>query len=284
MNKHLGSFVLRIEEDPCPDLLVEEGPKGLGVGRWVPEQKHTLLAKWIGGTRAARRKWPSRIYLDPFCGPGRIRVAGETQTRDGGALVAWRQSRESGAAFTKILIGDADPTKTDACEKRLKGLGAPVKKFHGVAIETIDKMIADIPRGALTLAFIDPYNLEFLSFEIIQKLAAISKIDLLVHFSTMDLSRNVDLELDPTRARFDDAAPDWRFKLGLVSKSQLPTAFFDHWRGLVGHLGFKFSKEMPLIRGGGNRPLYRLVCFSRHPLPNRIWDDVAKGPNLNLFD
>lgn len=29
----------------------------------------------------------------------------------------------------------------------------------------------------------------------------------------------------------------------------------------------------------GNRPLYHLVFFSRHELPNRIWSDVAQGPN-----
>ncbi len=28
-----------------------------------------------------------------------------------------------------------------------------------------------------------------------------------------------------------------------------------------------------------NRPLYHLVFFSRHELPNRIWSDVAQGAN-----
>jgi len=36
---------------------------------------------------------------------------------------------------------------------------------------------------------------------------------------------------------------------------------------------------MPLVRDEGNRPLYHLVFFSRHELPNRIWGDVAQGPN-----
>lgn len=47
-------FVLPVDPDPCPDLMIERGPKGTGVGRWVPDDKHTLLAKWLGGTRQAR--------------------------------------------------------------------------------------------------------------------------------------------------------------------------------------------------------------------------------------
>lgn len=41
-------------------------------------------------------------------------------------------------------------------------------------------------------------------------------------------------------------------------------------------------RKLP-VRGDRNAPLYRLVEFSRHPLPNKIWDDVAKPVNLDLF-
>jgi len=282
MTQRHARFVLPIEPDPRPELAVETGPKGEGVGIWVPQEKHTLLAKWLGGTREARRKWSNRVYIDPFCGPGRIRVSGETTTRDGGAVVAWRQSVVYKTPFTQMLIGDLDEVRVKACAERLRKLHAPVEAFAGPAAETIHGMVARVPSSALVLAYIDPYNLEFLSFEIIKALAALRKVDLLVHFSTMDLTRNVDFELDPTRARFDDAAPGWRVKLGHLPRSQLPTAFFDYWTDLIKGLGFSFSQQMPLIRNEQNKPLYRLVCFSRHELPNKIWDDVAKGPNREL--
>src|SRR5262249_38657821 len=99
------SFVLPIESDPCEGLVVEQGPDDGGVGSWVPEKKHTLLAKLLGGTRAARAKWSERIFIDPFCGPGRIRVKGEFFTRDGGAVVAWRQSLTHNCEFTRMFIG-----------------------------------------------------------------------------------------------------------------------------------------------------------------------------------
>jgi len=147
-------------------------------------------------------------------------------------------------------------------------------------------MVAETPTRSLVLAYLDPYNLEFLAFEIIRVIAALKKVDFAVHFSTMDLQRNADMELDETRARFDVAAPGWREEIGRLrpSKAQLPQAFFAYWLTLVKGLGFSFSREMPLVTSDDNAPLYRLVFFSRDKFPNKIWDDVAKGPNRDLFN
>ncbi len=278
------SFHLLVEPDPCPDLMVELGPNQDGVGRWVPDEKHTLLAKMIGGTRGARKKWEERILIDPFCGPGRIRVKGEPFTRDGGAVVASRQASAYEVPFTKVLIGDLQSERAEACAARLGVLGVPVEYFVGPAADTVKIMVSEIPSGALSLAYLDPYNLEFLSFSIIEVLAKLKNIDFAVHFSTMDLQRNVDMELDPSRARFDEAAPGWREALGSrnLSKANLPQEFFAYWMSLVKRLGFEFSQEMPLVRDEKNRPLYRLVFFSRHAFPNKIWADVARSPNMNL--
>lgn len=279
------TFVLQSGADPSPHLCVEEGPSGDGVGRWVPDFKHVLLAKLIGGTCKARVKWPHRVFVDPFCGPGRIRVKGQTTTLDGGTVVAWRQSQATPPPFTSMLVGDLAPQRAQACVERLLALGAPATAFDGEAASTVPRMIEAIPKGALVLAYLDPYNLQYLSFEIIRALAGLPKIDIAVHFSTMDLQRNVDMELDDARARFDDAAPGWRTNIPVstLSKTALRLAFFAYWMGLVRGLGFEVSKEMPLARGDRGEPLYRLVFFSRHPLPNRIWGDVARGDNL-AFD
>ncbi len=278
-------FVLPVDPDPCPDLMIERGPKGTGVGRWVPDDKHTLLAKWLGGTRQARIKWPQRIFIDPFCGPGRLQVEGESFTRDGGALVAWRRSQAHAVPFTRMLVGDIEPERTAACAARLRALNAPVQDFTGPAADTAPEMAAAVPSGALVLAYIDPYNLSYLGFDILKALAKLPKVDLLVHFSTMDLQRNVDIALDDARARFDDAAPGWRDQVdhGQLAKVSLREAFFNYWLGAVKQLGFTSARHMPLIRGDRNAPLYRLVEFSRHPLANKIWDDIAKPASLELF-
>lgn len=270
-------------DDPCPNLVVEQGPHEEGVGSWVPGEKHRLLCKYLEVTKHAWKKWPSRFYIDPFAGPGRIQVRGEAFTRDGGAVLAWRSLADE-APFKQMLIGDLDPKRVAACERRLSILGAPVTSFSGEAIDTVKEMVRAVPRNSLCMAFIDPYNLELLSFSILENLAGLRKLDLLINFSTMDLERNGDLEFDPRRARFDDTAPGWRQDKQVLSASKpnLKLAFFKYWCGLVKGLGFEYSEEMPLVRNDSGRSIYRIVFFARHDLPKRIWGEVAKGKNRSF--
>lgn len=271
--------------DPYPELPVERGPHGRGVGRWVVEEKYRYLTRYLDATREAQKKFKQRVLIDPFCGPGRIQVEGESFTRDGGSVVAYRQSVQSGAPFTKLLVGDIEAERSHANELRLKAVGASVQSFVGPAKQTVDEMAKSVPFGALALAYVDPYNLEFLSFSIIERLAKLQHVDFAVHFSLMDLKRNIDMELNPKRGRFDHALPGWRSfaPTDELSKKRLSAWFFDAWCNAIGDLGFKISGQMPLITDGKGHSIYRLVFFSRHPLPHRIWNDIARSRNLDLF-
>ncbi|WP_211442736.1 three-Cys-motif partner protein TcmP [Collimonas humicola] len=275
------TFLLAHDPDPLPNLSVESGKSGEGVGRWVPEMKHTFLAKYIEGTRQARKKYSQRIYIDLFCGPGRVQVKEETTTRHGGALIAWQHSHLANASFTSCLVGDLDPVRANACVERLRAFGAPARAFVGAAEDTVNEIIRAVPGNALCLAYLDPYNLQYLSFNIIEKLAQLSRVDFAVHFSTMDLRRNVLMEYNSERARFDQTAPGWRDHIDPEAfvRGDADEIFFDYWCELVKNLGFTISQRIPLVRDDGNRPLYHLVFFSRHPFPNKIWGHVAQGPN-----
>jgi three-Cys-motif partner protein len=275
-----------IPPDPCPTLIVERGPHNEGVGSWVPEQKHRLVREYLRASRHAWKKWPQRALIDPFSGPGRIQVRGESFTRDGGAMVAWRALCDA-APFTHVLVGDIEGERAKACEHRFKALGVQATSFTGPALQTVPQMIAAVPKNSLSFAYIDPYNLELLSFDILKSLAKL-RVDLAINFSTMDLHRNMEFEFDPKRARFDSTAPGWRDSPAIraASKSNAPAAFFRYWCDLVTGLGFTHSREMPLVPNDSGHPIYRMVFFARHDLPNRIWDDVARGPNrpLDLFN
>jgi three-Cys-motif partner protein len=209
-------------------------------------------------------------------------VRGESATREGGTVLAWRTLSDV-APFTKVLVGDIDRERVTACESRLKAIGAPAQAFTGPAAETIHQMVAAVPPGSLCMAYIDPYNLQYLSFSILKALAPL-KVDLAINFSTMDLRRNVDVEIDPDRARFDEAAPGWRdhVEKRRTSRSGMSLEFFNYWRNLVSGLGFEYSEEMPFVFNDRGSPIYRMVFFARHDLPKRIWGDVARGPNMEL--
>jgi three-Cys-motif partner protein len=274
------------QTDPCPQLPIELGPKEDGVGDWVPKEKHKYLCDWLIGTRYAWKGWQHRVLIDPFCGPGRIQVKDEAITREGGSVVAWRQSVLNQAPFTHVLVGDISETRATANSQRLAAIEAPVEHFVGAASDTVPEMIKRVPqRRCLTLAYIDPYNLEFLSFDIIQALAQLPAVDFLVHFSVYDLQRNIELEADEDRGRFDSAAPGWRNAIdpNKFGKVGLREAFFKYWSEQIKNLGFGISKSMPLVRAEGNSPRYRLVFFSRNAkIASKVWTDVAQGSNRTL--
>jgi three-Cys-motif partner protein len=273
---------LEVRPDPCPSLVVERGPEDEGVGSWVPLQKHKLLCEYLHATRHAWKAWPNRVLIDPFAGPGRIQVRGESGTREGGTVLAWRTLAEV-APFSKVLVGDIDSERAKACKSRLDAVSAPAQVFVGPAVETVHQMVSEVPKGALCMAYIDPYSLQYLSFSILKALAPL-KVDLAINFSTMDLWRNIANESNPDRTRFDDAAPGWRDHIDErgTSRSGMPLAFFNYWRGLVSALNFEHSEEMPFVLNDRGTGIYRMIFFARHDLPKRIWADVARGPNLEL--
>lgn len=274
-----------IPPDPRPDLPVERGPQDVGVGAWVVEQKYAYLRQYLGAAREAMKKWPQRVYIDPFCATGRIQVRGEDFTRPGGAAEAWHALEAGPARWTRMLVGDIDADRANACAARLQALGAIATPFCGPAIDTVEQMIKAVPKGALCIAFLDPYNLALLDFGMLKALAGLRKVDLIVHFSTMDLHRNADMELDPTRLRFDATAPGWRDQewAGTANKQTLAVSLEGYWRNLVEGLGLTRSSACPLITNDKGRGIYRLAFFARHDLPIKLWGDVARERNLSLF-
>lgn len=273
------------QPDPCDTLLVDRNPDGKGVGRWVPHDKHRLLTDYLHGTRHAWAKFKRRVLIDPFCGPGRIAVAGESFTRDGGSVAAWRELQHAAAPFTHVMVGDLDPIKVTACGARLRALGANVTEFPGPAEETVPRMVAAVPPGALCIAYVDPYCLNLLNFNMLRQLASL-KIDLAVHFSTMDLQRNIIVDVSEDRGQFDDVAPGWKAAVNPSSLGvhQVRHKFFEFWRQQLLGLQFSHSREMPFICNSQGAAMYRLVFFARNNMPLRVWGDVARNPTRGLFD
>jgi three-Cys-motif partner protein len=183
--------------------------------------------------------------------------------------------------FTSALVGDLAPDRAPACAQRLQACGVNATPFTGKAVDTVWEMVKQVPSNALCFAYVDPYSLEYLDLEILRAVSSLRKVDLAVHFSTMDLARNVEVEFDINgRARFDRAAPGWQERVDVtkMTKAEARLAFFQYWLELVQGLGFKSSQVMPLVPNDSGHSIYRLVFFSRHELPLRIWGDVARGP------
>jgi three-Cys-motif partner protein len=131
------------------------------------------------------------------------------------------------------------------------------------------------PRG-FHLAFLDPFALEPLRFSIIAELAAVKRMDILVHVSVMDLQRNLGQNLAGEQERFDQVAPGWR---GRVSGGGGPAArlvdFMRHWLSLIESLGLRVARHTEFITNDQNAQLYWLVLLSHHVLAEQFWDKIS---------
>ncbi|PLP98556.1 hypothetical protein CYJ10_22030 [Cupriavidus pauculus] len=249
----------------------------MDVGAWSNEKSRTL-SRYVDASRAARRKFGYSSYIDLFCGPGRVIERDSRQLLDGSAVWAWRTSLQHDAAFSEMFIGDLNPDYVHACDLRLRALGAKVRPFAGPAANTVDEVLARLPNG-LHLAFVDPFNIAHLDFSILQKLSQQKTIDILVHFSVMDVQRNIGKEFDSKMSRLDAVAPGWRntVRLDSMPVRQRVTAFLDHWEQLLMEMTqMRIADTKPIFVNRNRGPLYRLIHLSRHNLAERLWNDVGR--------
>jgi three-Cys-motif partner protein len=275
------------DDDPSPDLGVME------VGQWSIE-KHELLRRYVYASSGARKskrpngtsKWQHKTFIDLFCGPGRVRVTEQSRSSDGGAVAAWRESLRTKSSFTSIFIGDVSKEAVSSCETRLATLGASVNGFVGTAETTVDAIVPLLPAYGLHLVYLDPFNMGHLPFSIIEKFGKLQHVDIVLHFSVSDLQRNVELDFLADESRFDAFAPGWKehVRVDKISKREAREEFTSYWLGLVNAIGFTYSKQQPLFSNSKNGPLYQMILLSKHPLPEKLWNDVAKPRTADLFD
>lgn len=259
----------RYEGDP-----IDGWPREL-VGEWVID-KHQRLRHYIDISRAARRKFKGdATFIDLFCGTGRARISGTTEVVDGSALVAGLEAARWDP-FGRIYIADLDSHNANACFSRMNRAGLDnVEMIVGPAEETARTITSKLSHSSLHLAFLDPYNLTALPFSVIQMLADFPHMDLLVHFSMMDLQRNVGSLMKS--GRLDKFAPGWRNQINASWRNDIKVqAVFQHWCQLLKGLGYKNpTYQSELVRGGRNQPLYRLVLASKSDIGSRFWSEIS---------
>lgn len=267
----------RYEEDPTDHLRREI------VGEWARE-KHRRLQHYIDISRAARRKFGGNSsYIDVYCGPGRARINGTDTNIDGSAVLAVTEAFRH-EPFGAIHIGDSDPINVTACQIRLQHLGVNcLSAYVGKAEVTAAQIVQSLLPSGLHLAFLDPYSIDALPFEVIRTLARLPKMDLLIHVSVMDLQRNVRrLMRTGGLARF---APDWERSVDSTLRNDLAVlAVFRYWRSLLEDLGYQVSDNVERVSGSKNQPLYWLVLAGRNAMADKFWGKISNvGQQTRLF-
>ncbi len=276
----LSVFQLMAETPEAPRYEPDEdGYRREIVGPWV-QDKHVRLARYVGISRSVRAKFIGRgkagaTFIDLYSGPGRLRVRDKIQAIHGSPLVAWHEAVDCGTAFTQIHVADADPRLSEAVDARLKRIHAPVFAETGSAIETVDRVVSKLDPYALHFAFLDPYNLGDLPFDIIRKLAGLKRMDILIHVSIQDLQRNLRRYIDSETSPLDGFAPGWRTQVDVSRAAKLVRAkSLEYWRSLLKAETMTTTESAVLIVGGKKQRLYLLAFAARHERALDFWEKV----------
>lgn len=259
----------------------DDGLPAEEVGIWAKD-KHAYLCAYIDISRKVRKKWclskggAGSVYIDPFCGTGRCKIRGTNEWIDGGAIAAWKKSRAGGAPFTELYIGDINPQCREAMAKRLRNLGANVIEVENGALMAISKIVKSVNSQSLCFAFLDPYNIGSLDFEIIKKLSSLKRIDILVNLSQMDLKRNLQQYLKGDKTKLDIFSPGWREKIDINRNSQgIYEEIIGYWFDCIKKLGIWPSENMKLVRAPENKPLYQLLFASKNDTAEEFWNKIS---------
>jgi three-Cys-motif partner protein len=263
----------------CALVAEDDGLPVRKVGKWT-EDKLFTWNRYIEITTKAMATNPSwsggLAYVDLFGGPGICRRENGKRI-PGSALLAANAPK----AFGNILVCEKEPELADALSQRLQRFGVVDGVIVGDCNTEIAKLVARIPPRSLTLAFIDPEGLH-VNFETLRLLTTDRQIDVAVLFADrMDIVRNVTLYAGQSQSNLDrflgpniDWRTSWR-NLANQNPENICQLFGDIFRSqLETELGFtEFSDT---VYKAGQKPIYRIIYASKHPLGGKFWGEISK--------
>ena len=249
------------------------------VGAWASD-KYARLAKYVDISHGVRSRWVGKgkagaSFIDLFSGPGRVRVKDAGDVMHGSPLVAWLEALRTNTGFTQVHVADADSRLVAATVERLRRENAPVYSETGPAEVTVDRIIPKLNKSGLHFAFLDPYNLGALPFEVIKKLARLQRMDILIHVSVQDLNRNLLRYVSSPTSPLDSFAPGWRKHVDANrSATHMRGKLFEYWRLLLQTIGMSTTEAAELVVGSKSQPLYWLAFAARHKLALQFWEKI----------
>jgi len=280
-------------------LPVKDGLPARESGEWVKEKLY-YVKRYIDVFEVAMRdrSWRRRVFIDLFAGPGKCIVRDTNEYLLGSPLLALQTQYP----FTDYYFGDLEQDNIDFLTQRISESSIPKDRIHllvGDANHKVKDVVTEIAQcdkefikgvlPCLNLAFLDPEGLE-LEWKTIETLAHLNRMDLIIHYSQNGLTRNID----KCYATQKDTVVDsffgdrkWRdvYRNALSKRESIGVhrALIDYYKSKLSNLGYVVINDSdevaqePLIRNTQRRaPLYRLIFASKHPLGNKIWNEVTK--------
>jgi len=257
-------------------ILASDGQVAIPVGPWAKEKLFYIERYCHIFNQAMRGKWPTRVYIDLFAGPGRCVVQGTGEEINGSPLVALKCE----VPFSHYFFNDLDATTIAALEKRAVALAvAEVRFFNQDCNQVVGDLLRELdklPRQPLVFCFIDPFNWE-IEFASIATLAQGRRMDLAITFHTGSIKRWAHRP----PAKLDTFFPDAGWRQGFAAKRAegdraLGAYLLNYYKQGLRGLGYNDIQERVSVKQTKGVPLYHLIFASKHPRGREFWDKISQ--------
>lgn len=255
------------------------------VGAWA-EDKYTLVGLYDRlFSTGMKNKWPTRVYIDLYSGPGFVRVKGTHRLAVGSPLLALGIPDP----FDKYIFCESDPNLLEALKTRVRRLAptANATFICGDCHEKVEEICATIPvpsagRGVLTFCFVDPFDIS-IRFSMVRRLSDYFIDFLFLLMLHGDANRNFDNYFNTRSSKIEEflGLPDWRERWTIAKgrRTQFPRFLAEQFSSqmqTLRYLPVTWDKMKQVRSDERNLPLYRLTLFSRHPLAYQYWDEILR--------
>jgi three-Cys-motif partner protein len=239
------------------------------------QRKLEILTYYFKMVNTSQRdKHQHRIYIDLFAGTGKNRISSEVVL--GSALSALTSPH----APTRFYFNERSSASFEALKQRVNASphGSKVAMLHGDANDVVDSVVSDIAKNypsALCIALLDPYGVEDLHWETVEKLAQVRRMDLFIYFSTMGIRRNMGIENYGLIDRFFGTS-DWQNVRD--SRRRLLELYYHQLRN-VGYLieNDEIPELTQSIRNRKEAEIYTIVGASKHKLGLDFMKKAIRG-------
>jgi len=277
----------------CEFVREDDGLPVYECGTWTINKLH-FLGRYLAIFSNAMKNNPYLTginYIDLFCGSG-ICVSPKddpsAKRYPGSVLLAAGCPKQ----FDRMFMVDAKAKNIEALRQRMERLRCQSQIFsYSIdANDAVDKIIINIPNGSLSIAFIDPFSLQF-RFETLQDLTFDQKMDLVILFpDAMNVIRNIKYYLKNPNSPLDlvlGDTSDWRNAYSNLVKRDGPSVralFRNLYVTQIRKLGYEFQDTKVIDDNG--KPLYTLVYASKNKLGLKFWKsaiELDRQGQRNLF-
>lgn len=252
--------------------LGSDGELVLKAGLWAIGKLYYIRRYCDIFNAAMKDKWPTRVYIDLFAGPGRCLIETTGKEIDGSPLVALGCK----VPFTHYFFNDIEPQAVQSLERRTLSFGsAVVNYFTRDCNEVVQDLLPQLPPGSLDFCFIDPTSWQ-IKFDSIRSLTNGRRMDIAITFHVGSMKRVAD---NPPRELLDFFPnPSWQeeYKRSRTTGKALGQILLEVYKRGLEAIGYIDIRDFILMRNRRQVPLYHLIFASKHHRGGEFWAKISQ--------